>query len=315
MPRSRSVFRTSSAAPPPVDALIAELASRQHSAVRFVQLRGLGLSTAAIARRVARGWLHPRHRGVYVVGQPELSREGEWMAAVLAAGPVSALSHLSCAALVGVSRFREPLIAVTTTRRPKLDGVRVHTVRRLDPRDVTTHKRIPVTTVHRMLVDLSDIRTAHQVANVIHELAFRGRYVEAAVRDSMARANGRHRLHVLERAMEFHRLGSAGTRSGAEDAFLALVSPEPRVNMGLLGFEVDFHWPQLRLVVEIDGVGHLRKATKADDDRRDAALAAAGYATLRFRDTDVVQRPGTVLESCARFGVVSPRASSPSARR
>jgi hypothetical protein len=293
-----------SAAPPRLDARIAEVAGSQWSVIGVRQLIALGVDDGAISRRVARGALHRRYRGVYVVGQPTLTREGEWMAAVLAAAPVSALSHLSCGALVGVSRFRERAIAVTTTRRPKLDGVRVHTVRRLDPRDVTTHKGIPVTTVHRMLVDLSDILTAHQIANVIHELAFRGRYVEAAVRDAMVRANGRRKLHVLERAMALHRDGSAGTRSGAEDAFLALVEPEPQVNEGLLGIEVDFHWPELRLAVEIDGAGHLRRATKADDARRDAALAAAGFTTLRFRHTQVFERPAEVLAACRPFGVL-----------
>ena len=60
-----------------------------------------------------------------------------------------------------------------------------------------------MTTVHRTLVDLADDLTPHQLANVIHEAAYRGRFVEAAVRDSMARAFGRRKLHVLERAIDF----------------------------------------------------------------------------------------------------------------
>ena len=139
-------------------------------------------------------------------------------------------------------------------RRPK--GVEVHRVRSLDPRDVTTHKGVPVTTVHRTLVDLADDLTPHQLANVIHEAAYRGRFVEAAVRDSMARVSGRRKLHVLERAIELHHAGSAGTKSAGEDAFLTLGFPEPLVNTDLHGFEVDFHWPERGLVVEIDGGGH-----------------------------------------------------------
>ena len=70
-----------------------------------------------------------------------------------------------------------------------------------------------MTTVHRTLVDLADDLTPHQLANVIHEAAYRGRFVEAAVRDSMARVFGRRKLHVLERAIELHHAGSAGTKS------------------------------------------------------------------------------------------------------
>ena len=301
MPHASSAQRNPVATPPSLDARIARIAARQHALVTWDQLIALGLSRAAISRRAARGALHRRHPRVYVVGQPALSREGEWLAAALAAD--GAISGLSAATLHEVSRFREPAITVTTTRRVRLEGVRVHTVRRLDPRELTTHRRIPVTTFHRMFVDLADVLTPHQVANVIHEAAFRGRYVEAAVRDALGRANGRHRLHVLERAMELHRAGSAGTRSGAEDAFLALVTPEPSVNLGLVGFEVDFHWPQLRLAVEIDGGGHARKATKDDDDRRDRALRAAGYTVLRFSDEDVYRRPRAVLAACRPFGV------------
>ena len=250
MPHSTSTAFKRSAAPPSVDAWIAAVAARQHALITFVQLLRV-LTPGAITHRVKRGLLHRRYRGIYVVGQPTLSREGEWLAAALACG--GALGYLSCGALHGVSRFGEPMIEVVTTSRARPEGVRVHTVRRLDPRELTSHKGIPVTTIHRLLVDLTDEKTPHQVANVIHKAAFLGRFVEPAVRDAMARANGRRKLHVLERAIELHRMGSAGTRSRAEDAFLQIVEPEPLVNMDLLGFEVDFRWPDQRLVVEVDG--------------------------------------------------------------
>ena len=92
----------------------------------------------------------------------------------------------------------------------------MHRVRTLDPRDVTSHNGIPVTTVHRTLVDLADLLTPYQLANVIHEAAYRGRFVEAAVRDPMDRVSGRRKLHVLERAIELHHAGSAGTRAPAK---------------------------------------------------------------------------------------------------
>lgn len=287
---------------PSLDARLAALAGRQHGIVTLAQLLALGLTRSGVSRRVARGALHRLHRGVYAVGFAVPSRDGAWMAAVLAAGPGGALSHRSAGELHGVSRLRAPVITVSTPAQRAPRGVRVHRVRRLDPRDITTERRIPVTTVHRLLVDLTDAHTPHQIANVIHEAAFRGRFVEAAVRDCMARANGRRNLHVLERAIALHRAGSAGTRSGAEDAFLALVEEEPLVNVGLLGFEVDFHWPHLRLAVEIDGGGHARRPTLEADKRRDAALAAAGYTLLRFSDRDVYERPGEVraaLRSCS----------------
>jgi hypothetical protein len=260
------------------DARIAAIAARQHAVITIWQLYALGLDTSAVAKRVARGALYRRHRGVYVVGQPNLSPEGECLAAVLAAGPGAALSHRPAGRLHGISRFHPPCIAVVTTTKRRPKGVEVHRVRALDPRDVTTHNGVPVTTVHRTLVDLADELTPHQLANVIHEAAYRGRFVEAAVRDSMNRVFGRRKLGVLERAIELHHAGSAGTKSAGEDAFLTLGYPEPLVTTDLHGYEVDFHWPEHRLVVEIDGGGHSSK----HDAGRDHTLQAAGYSVLRL---------------------------------
>jgi very-short-patch-repair endonuclease len=177
-------------------------------------------------------------------------------------------------------------------QRRRIEGVRVHTVRSLDPRDVTTHKGIPVTTVHRTIVDLADERSPHELANVIHEAAFLGRFVEAAIRDSMARANGRHNFDVLEEAIALYKHGSAGAKSRAELALILEASglPEFHNNVHVEDIEVDFHWPELDLVVEIDGPGHGRPTTRREDKLKQRILEAAGYEVLRFKDTDPPER-------------------------
>ncbi len=73
------------------------IARRQHWVVTAQQLASLGLSDEAIRHRLRSRRLHPVHRGVYAVGRPDLSREGRWMAAVLACAPGGALSHLAAA--------------------------------------------------------------------------------------------------------------------------------------------------------------------------------------------------------------------------
>jgi len=284
---------------PSVDAGLAALAARQHGVAGLQQLVALGLSRSAISKRVARGVLHRRYRGVYTVGHDALSREAEWLAAVFAVGG-PALSHRSATELHGLTRSRAHLIDVIVPhhRRPPA-GISVHRVRRLDPRDVTTERGIPVTAVHRLLVDLCDVRTPHEIAAVIKEAAFRGRFVEAAVRDSMARANGRHNLHVLDRAIEVYRAGSAGTRSSNEVLFLQLDLPDSLVNTQLLGYEADFLWPQSRLNVEIDGLQHNTPAARRDDAIRDRTLTAAGYTVLRFPEEMLRERPEDVLGAVA----------------
>lgn len=275
---------------------MAAIARRQHGLITLLQLHAAGLVRSQISRRVAAGRLHRVHRGVYAIS-PVLSQEARWHAAVLGAGEDSALSHLSSAELRGVSRFRSPLIAVVSPHRRRLDGVHLHRYRRLDRRDLTTYKNIPVTSLNRTYVDLTDVLTPHQLTNVIYESAFRGWFFEPGARDAMARANGRRNLHVLDKAIALYNSGSAGTRSGAEDAFLRLDFPEPIVNTEFEGFEVDFRWPDLRLAVEVDGIGHGRAPTKRADAGRDRMLHAAGYDVLRFTDTEVYERPGWVLEA------------------
>src|SRR3954449_12719512 len=84
--------------------------------------------------------------------------------------------------------------------------------------DLTTIDRIPVTRPARMLVDLNDTLTPHQLANVIHRCAYRGLFSAAATRDVIARTR---RTKTIERALALHESGSAGTRSHNEDRFLA----------------------------------------------------------------------------------------------
>src|SRR3954451_19933943 len=75
-----------------VDAIIAELAARQHGVVERLQLVAAGLTVAEIEGRVRRGMLIPLHRGVYAVGHAVLRPAGYRLAAAMACGPDAAVS-------------------------------------------------------------------------------------------------------------------------------------------------------------------------------------------------------------------------------
>lgn len=137
---------------------------------------------------------------------------------------------------------------------------------------------------------------------MIYEAAYRERFDERAARAAMARANGRRNLRVLDDALAMHAAGSAGLRSLLERAFLAIakaagIAEPPLVNTHVHGFEVDFHWPALRLCAEIDGPGHERPAARRRDALRDEVLAAAGWTVLRFTEDDVEHYPDAVLRT------------------
>jgi hypothetical protein len=206
------------------------------------------------------------------------------MAAVLAAGEGAVLSHLAAAVHWKVWRRKADGIDVLVPgNRRNRKAFRVHRVRNLDKRDTTTYQGIPITTPARTLVDLAQTLTAHQLANVIHEAAFRNRFDENATRAAMTRATGRP-LATLHAALRAHAAGSAGTRSALEDRFLETwTGPEPRVNTKVNGIEVDLYWPDQDLVVEVDGPGHTRPRTRAEDQDRDRELRENGITVLRIR--------------------------------
>jgi hypothetical protein len=266
--------------PPDPDAIIAALAARQHGVVSLEQLLVAGLSKAAVRRRVRTGRLHRMHRGVYAVGHPGLSFEGRCMAAVLAAGPQSAASHVTAAELCRVNRWPTGPISVVTETQRRPNRIDVHRARRLDPRDVTRVKGVPCTTIPRLLVDLADSRTPHQLAWVMHEAAYWRLLNLEEVRRCMQRNPGR-RLKTLQRAIELHLSGSAGTRSAAEDAYLASL-PEHERDTAIVNtkLEVDVRWGER--IVEIDGGHHAWPASRREDARRDARLRAAGFEVTRL---------------------------------
>jgi hypothetical protein len=67
--------------------VLARFAAQQHGVLRTAQLLAAGLSHSAVGKRVARGVLHRIGTGVYALGPTALSREGHWIAGVLAGGP------------------------------------------------------------------------------------------------------------------------------------------------------------------------------------------------------------------------------------
>jgi hypothetical protein len=267
----------------------------------------LGLSRAGLSGRVARGALTRRYPGVYSYGRGELSPEARWMAAVLACGEGAALAHLSSVMLFGCSRWpiEEPHVLVPRRHRP-IEGITVHQCVGLDPLDTTEFTGIPTTTVARMLLDLSATHTEHQVAYVINRAAWRHRFDLDATLRARARAKGHPGTGVLARAIDLYLAGSAGTRSDLEDRFLDLVAgfPVPLVNMEYLGYEIDFRWPDHRLVVEVDG-NHTRPNDKRNDEGRDRVLDAAGYTVLRFTGPELPSAPARLAPCFA--GDRSPR--------
>jgi hypothetical protein len=151
---------------PLLEAALVALAAAQHGVIGLSQVLELGLSARAVQSRSATGRLHRIHHGVYsLVPRELLTREGLYMAAVLACGPGAVLSHRSGARLHELRNYGYYRIEVTIPRRSTLrhSGVAVHRSTTLTQADVTVVNNIPVTTVHRTLFDIGDLVTQRQL--------------------------------------------------------------------------------------------------------------------------------------------------------
>ena len=299
----QTVLTGRKAGSPPVDLVLAGLASRQHSLVTIAQLRAVGLTGSAVSKRVRRGVLHREYRGVYSLARP-LSREGELLAVVFAGGPGAFLGQYAAAELHGLLRYPARRIdVVSLCPRALSPPAYAHRTRAIHPLDVTERSGIPVASVPRLLVDLTELSDADELTNLIHEAAFRGSFSLLATRDAMARANGRRRLKVLEAALDAYEHGSAGTKNGNERALKRLIRaaglPEPRSNVHVEGVEVDLVWLDRRVCVEVDGAGHGRRPTRREDELKDRLLRSCGFTVVRVGEEEIERSPDRAIARVA----------------
>jgi very-short-patch-repair endonuclease len=290
----------------------ANLAARQHGVIAVGQLYSLGLSDRQLRRRVASGWLHRIHRGVYAVGHRNLTREGWWMAAVLACGDGTVLSHQAAAELWKLRQrrgVRPSVVDVTVPsasgRRPR-SGIVVHREKAPRPRERFVHCRIPVTSPARTILDLASRLPRRQLERAMDEAERLNLCTEDNL-DEIVRAHfGRAGAGTLGDLIREHQAGATATRNDFEELFLALCRrrqlPQPEVNVPLLDYVVDFIWLEARLVVEVDGrATHGTRRAFQDDRERDGRLAVAGYRVLRFTWWDVTRRPAVVADRVRRL--------------
>jgi very-short-patch-repair endonuclease len=189
----------------------------------------------------------------------------------------------------------------------------VHRRASLGPGELAVLDRIPLTSPVLTLVDLAARLSPRELEAAINE-ADRLELVDPETLllrlDRVPRHPGLAPLrHRLER--ETFLL----TDSELERRFLRLARaaglPPPQTRARVNGFEVDFWWPELGLVVETDGLRyHRTPAQQARDHRRDQTHSLAGLRPLRFthaqvsRESDWVRR--MLREVAARLGASVP---------
>jgi very-short-patch-repair endonuclease len=291
-----------------------ELAGKQHGVVTRGQLLELGFSRSAIEHRVARGRLHVVAHGVYAVGWPKLTPKRVWMAAVLACGKGALLSHSSAAALWEIGSERRGIVDVSVTRRAELKrrGLRVRGRPSLRAESVTSRDGIPITTPVQTLIDLSTELAPIGVERAVNEADKRDLIDPETLRAELNRYSGEPGIKPLRAILDKRtfRLSDSDLeilfrRIAMEAGLLSPLTKAP-----LNGFEVDFFFPDLGLVVETDGLRyHRTPSTQTRDARRDRAHTLAGLTPLRFTHYEIKYEPALVRSELRRIAAALRRAS------
>jgi very-short-patch-repair endonuclease len=208
------------------------------------------------------------------------------------------LSHHAAVALWKLIDARPTVIDVTTTTDAGRHDpeIRLHRARSLHPDDVRTHEGIRVTSVSRSLIDFAGIASRRQVERALSHAALKDLYDAEEMMAALERSNGRRGAQLIRSLVGD---GVTRTRSSYERRLLAILRkhslPKPRINEEVNGYEVDFHWPEARLIVEIDSrTYHLTKRAFEEDRRRDADLMLLGWRVLRITERRLYDEPGAV---------------------
>ena len=283
------------------DVAIAELAQRQHGIVSRTELLTAGLSSDEIWHRTNVGRLHRLHAGVYAVGHLLLPRFGAYLAAVLACGEGAVLSHRAGAALLGLGGPPSGPIDVTVPRRggQQRSGIAVHRTRCLPGSEITEAERVPCTTPARTLVDLAAVAGPRELRRALERSLELNLFDRTALDATLGRSRGRRGVVKLRRLLSRLPDEPPPVRSELERRFLHLIRaarlPTPVVNARVAGLEVDFHWPDQRVVVETDGrATHGAPHAFERDRSRDLQLGLAGWHVVRLSWRQVVHTPERV---------------------
>jgi hypothetical protein len=286
---------------------VARVARTQLGVISRQQLRELGFSDSSIDDAAARGHLHPVFRSVFGVGYGPLGIHARLLAATIACGEGSVVSHGTAAWLLRL-RDRRPydvdVIAPVESGR-KIGGVRRRFVPPPSPSEIEVRAGVPTTNPSRTLVDNAGSLRGREMEALIEEAAVLG-VLDLPAIDSILDGPARRGARRLLRLLEPWRRYEEGIviRSRLEAKLLPLLTgyglPVPETNAGVRlegkRYEIDFLWRSQRVAVEADSRRHHdNPAAGARDSQRNRVLIRSGYAVLRLGWEDLRDRPAAAM--------------------
>ena len=295
------------------DLAASRIAGAQKTLVTTEQLLACGMGEGAIGYRLAAGRLHVVFRGVYSIGCGELPPLARELAALLACGRGSFVSHESSIFVWGLRKSPPAEVEVSVVGRcvASRKGLRVHRIRAIDRKDLRHHEGLWVSSPARALLEIAATRPVSAVADAVTE-GIAARVVSKREIEAMLKRNRGRRGAARLAAVLGNKDAMTITRSRAEKAFLKLIRdahlPRPEVNQRLGRYEPDFMWREQRLIVEVDSYQfHGGPGGFDNDHEKDFVYREAGFDVVRPTRNQVVHEPARVLVSVVRALEHAPR--------
>jgi Protein of unknown function (DUF559) len=223
------------------------------------------------------------------------------MAAVLACGDGAVLSHRSAAELWGIGREWEGRIDVSIPRRSRLErsGIKVRCRPSLPSQSLTHRFWIPVMTPVQTLIDLATELKPLRLERSVNEADVRDLVDPETLRSALDAYVGMPGVKTLRTMLDRHtfRLSDSDLEVLFSPLALSAGFALPLSKHVLMGYEVDFWFPDHGLIVETDGLRyHRTPAQQARAVRRDQKHQAAGLRVLRFTHWQIAYAPTEVTE-------------------
>jgi very-short-patch-repair endonuclease len=276
------------------------VAQQQLELITTAQLRLCGVSRDVVRARMGQDTMHRVHVGVYHLGTRVMLPHAAELAAVMAGGARAFVRRRSAGAMFAIAApwAGDPEILVVG-RNCRVAGIDVARVAVLDPLDWGTKDGIPITSPALTLLDLAAVATGDELEHAISEAYARRLVKEPELRAVLVRHPNRAGVTALRAELD-RAGGPVWTASKAERVMKELIRkaglPMPRTRVRVEGFVADFFWPELRLIVEVDGYQyHGHRYAFDRDHKRDQAHKAALYEVIRFTWRDLQDEPYRVV--------------------
>jgi hypothetical protein len=300
-----------------------ELCQRQQGVLTRQQAVHHGMTLEQIRSHLRSGRWQRLYAGVYATFSGPVPRMAQLWAAVLYAGPDTALSHQSAAELAGLAEAGGPIhVSVPSGRRIRRPpGVVVHLSSRVETARHPT-RLPPQTRVEETILDLTQTapNLDRALSWVVRACASRLTTVDRLT-VALGQRKKMHRraelcavLQDVRRGchsmLELRCLRDVERPHGLPTALRQRVRARP----GGQWYD-DVHYPEYAIVVELDGRVAHPDDQRWRDMRRDNAEVVAGGRVLRYGVADVLESPCAVATQVAlllrRHGwTATPRACS-----